>query len=250
MSIRRDLRDFNEMRSMTVDMGFINEAEGSARCRMGETNVVAAAYFGAARFQRQERYDRATLDLELRMCGFTGQDAMDTEKSHLQFLTPPLTAAIALEKYPRQVIQIKVTVIHDDGGVLVCALHAAALAIVNAGLEMRSVPVAVSLCTKRIPGDKPHSKSSVAFLVDPTREEDEEAAKNPDYNMVGVDDAHLHDYGSIFLVLSDLFSDDPRVTSTRITGCLSANTLRRGLQLAMTVGKTAAAAMQHVMGPP
>jgi ribonuclease PH len=42
--IRPDCRSALELRAFSSEVGLISEADGSARCRMGETNVVVAVY--------------------------------------------------------------------------------------------------------------------------------------------------------------------------------------------------------------
>ena len=42
--IRPDCRSTLELRAFSSEVGLISEADGSARCRMGETNVVVAVY--------------------------------------------------------------------------------------------------------------------------------------------------------------------------------------------------------------
>ena len=144
---RPDCREALELREALGEVGLITEADGSGRCRMGETNVVAAVYGPQqARFMRQEEHDRATLDFEVRVCGFSGGEAVAKEKNVVAFLGPVLSGAVCLTMFPRQVIRVTVTVINDDGAAISCALHACVLAFVDAGIDMLALPSSVTMC--------------------------------------------------------------------------------------------------------
>ena len=57
-------------------------------------------------------------------------------------------ACVAVEKYPRTVIEVVVQIIKSDGSLVSTALNAATLALVDAGVEMKSLPIGTTCLVK------------------------------------------------------------------------------------------------------
>ncbi|KAL7551362.1 hypothetical protein ACHAWF_014553 [Thalassiosira exigua] len=90
-----------------------------------------------------------------------------TERELEAFLRDALSHCIMLERYPRCVVQIVVQVVQSDGGAAGCALNCAALALMDAGVAMRGLPVAATCAVvPGFDGDEP------TIWLDPTAEEE------------------------------------------------------------------------------
>ncbi len=65
-----------------------------------------------------------------------------TERELEYFLRDTLSSCILLERYPRCVIQVVIQIVQSDGCVLGSAVNCAVLALMDAGVAMRGLPVA------------------------------------------------------------------------------------------------------------
>lgn len=91
-----------------------------------------------------------------------------TERELESFLSDALSSCIMLERYPRCVIQVVVQIVQADGSVLGTAVNCAALALMDAGVAMRGLPVAT---TCLVVGKQPQIDESCIW-IDPTAEEE------------------------------------------------------------------------------
>ena len=170
-SFRLDLRDTNQLRIQECEIGLNSEASGSSRYKQGDSCVIVNVYGPMnCKYSRQEKFDRCHVELEYNLCGFSGSNTITEERDMEIFLEESLLSSICLQKYPHLMLIIQVTVIQDDGSIKSCALNACAIALVNAGLMMNSIPSSITLsvlsdiyCDKTI------------FLVDPTKEEENDS---------------------------------------------------------------------------
>lgn len=60
-SCRRDNRSFHKIRDISVKLGVISSADGSAEFALGHTKVLAAVHGPVAAKARHEQIDRSTL---------------------------------------------------------------------------------------------------------------------------------------------------------------------------------------------
>jgi exosome complex component RRP46 len=79
------------------------------------------------------------------------------------FLTRILTECCQTDAYPRCILQITIQIISADGSVLPAALHAAVSALMDAGMELRTLPTAVTCLL-------PHNSSQIR--LDPCQAEE------------------------------------------------------------------------------
>ncbi|XP_072346281.1 exosome complex component RRP46-like isoform X2 [Scyliorhinus torazame] len=102
----------------------------------GDTTVLAAVYGPAEVKVSKEIFDKATLDVLLKPK--VGLPSV-AEKSKEQMIRNTCEATILTALHPRSSITIVLQVIHDSGSLLSCCLNAACMALMDAGLPMRSV---------------------------------------------------------------------------------------------------------------
>lgn len=142
--LRLDGRRPGEIRRLQALLGVEPAYDGSAMFRMGNTLVVAtvrgpaegvtgggqaparvACEFQQAPFSTKERRKRT-------------RDRATTEASAT--IARALEGVVLLQAYPqRACVQVSVRVLQNDGGVRACALNAAVLACVDAGVPMADV---------------------------------------------------------------------------------------------------------------
>ena len=97
-----------------------------------------------------------------RRLGHRGEDREAEELGLV--LAEALSATVCLNKYPKSVIEVGVTVIEDDGGVVAASLTAAGLALAEAGIHLCDLVVGV----------KVGLSSDNRLLVDPSKEEEKQ----------------------------------------------------------------------------
>lgn len=165
--MRKDLRTPAQTRQLSVELGAVVEADGSAQIAMGNTRIVASVMGPTQpRYSRHEVFDRATVDVEVEIpsnVGSNGMDMMQQKRKCEAYLRESLATCIDLKRFPRLLILFKVLVISNDGSMLSVALNACILSLLDAGLPMNSVPNAVTVC---------ESSRDNTLLLDPSLEEE------------------------------------------------------------------------------
>ncbi len=147
---RLDSRKLDELRPLTIKAGTIPNAEGSCELQMGETKVIAAVYGPKEVLPRHlEESDRAYLSAYYDMAAFSTTDRCRPgpdrrSKEIAKVMRDALAASIILEKYPRTSIAVYVEVINANAGTRCAAITAAAVALADAGIEMRDMPIGVA----------------------------------------------------------------------------------------------------------
>jgi len=104
-----------------------------------------------------------------------------TERELEYYLRDALSSCILLERYPRCVIQVVIQIVQADGCVLGSAVNCAVLALMDAGVAMGGLPVAVTCVA--VPSyhignaggmedDAESEKDATTIWLDPTAEEE------------------------------------------------------------------------------
>ena len=188
-NLRNDGRKPHEIRRLRIHMGCASSStgendgvRGSALVEMGLTTALATVQ-GPTECARRgdERSDRAVLEVTVAVLPFANNsgerrtynaatDRRLLESSHM--IQTALEATILLQTYPRQRIQIHVTVTADDGGRLCAALNAATLAVLDAGIPVKDFCCACS--AGHSSGGGPNN--SAVVLVDLNRREESSSA--------------------------------------------------------------------------
>lgn len=143
--LRADFRDPFSYRELSAERNFILEANSSAKFQFGDMVSFAAVCGPAApKFNRQEHFDRLTVDVDYRILGNKAV-SMEDEVRCRQFLRSILESAINVCKYPRSVLSVAVSVPTNDGDSLSAAVNACSIALMGLGISLRCIPVALSL---------------------------------------------------------------------------------------------------------
>ena len=147
---RLDGRNFDELRPISIKIGVLENADGSAEIRMGK-NIIIAAVYGPRELHPKHRTlpDRALIQCFYRMSTFSVNDRKSPapsrrEKEISMVISNSLTSVVFTEKYPRTTIDVYLQVLQADGGTRCASLTAASVALADAGIPMRGLIASVA----------------------------------------------------------------------------------------------------------
>jgi len=147
---RVDGRDLDELRPLSIKIGVLKNADGSAEIRMGK-NIIVAAVYGPRELHPKHRAlpDRALIQCFYRMSTFSVNDRKSPapsrrEKEISMILADSLSSVVLTEKYPRTAIDVYMQVLQADGGTRCASLIAASVALADAGVPMRGIVSSVA----------------------------------------------------------------------------------------------------------
>lgn len=145
---RLDGRKPDELREIKIEVGVLHRAEGSCYLEWGGNKVIAAIYGPREAIPRHTQNPlRAIVNAKYNMAAFSvderkrpGPDRRSREISKV--ISEALENVIQLEKYPRASIDVNIEVLDAEAGTRCAGLTAAAVALVDAGIPMKDIPVA------------------------------------------------------------------------------------------------------------
>ncbi|MEM2739608.1 MAG: exosome complex exonuclease Rrp41 [Candidatus Bathyarchaeia archaeon] len=167
--VRRDGRKADELRPITMKIGILDKADGSAYVEQGNTKVLVAVYGPREVHPRHLGLpETAIVRCRYHMAPFSTRERkspMPTrrEVELSKVIKEALANAIMLDLYPRTTIDIFVEVLQADGGTRCAGITAASLALADAGIPMLDLVTACAV-----------GKWNGRIIVDLTGEEDEE----------------------------------------------------------------------------
>ncbi len=139
---RVDGREKDELRETKMEVGVLEEADGSAMVETGNTRVIASV-FGPQELHPQhlQESDRAVIKMRYNMAPFSVDDRMNPGPNRRAkeiglVARKALEPAIELEEFPTAGIDISMEIVESDGGTRVTGINAAALALADAGIPM------------------------------------------------------------------------------------------------------------------
>lgn len=145
---RLDGRKPEDIRPIKIEMGVLHRAEGSCYLEWGRNKVIAAVYGPREAVPRHTQNPlRAIVNARYNMAAFSvddrkrpGPDRRSREISKV--ISEALEKVIILERFPRASIDVNIEVLDAEAGTRCAGLTAAAVALVDAGIPMRDIPVA------------------------------------------------------------------------------------------------------------
>jgi exosome complex component RRP41 len=146
--LRVDGRKPNDLRPIKMEVGVLNNADGSAYIEQGKNKILAAVYGPREVHPRHLALpDRALLRCRYHMAPFSVEERKSPAPSRREIelskvIKEALEPAIFLEKFPRTSIDIFIEVLQADGGTRCAGTTVAALALADAGIPMRDLVVA------------------------------------------------------------------------------------------------------------
>ncbi|XP_038885208.1 exosome complex exonuclease RRP46 homolog [Benincasa hispida] len=157
---RDDGRTPNQLRPLACSCNVLNRAHGSASWSQGDTKVLAAVYGPKAGTKKNENPEKASIEVIWKPK--TGQIGK-LERECEMILKRTLQSICILTTNPNTTTSIIVQVIHDDGALLPCAINASCAALVDAGIPLKHLAVAISCCLSE----------SGYVILDPTKLEEQ-----------------------------------------------------------------------------
>jgi exosome complex component RRP41 len=142
---RKDKRKIDELRPVTVKVGVIKEADGSALVSMGKTTAIAAVYGPKTTFPRfMQLSDRAILKTHYTMIPFSTDERVRPGHSRRsqeisKVTRHALEPVIFLEEFPKCTIEVFINILEADAGTRTAGINAASAALADAGIPMRDL---------------------------------------------------------------------------------------------------------------
>jgi exosome complex component RRP41 len=145
---RLDGRMPDELRKIKIKAGVLHRAEGSCYLEWGGNKVMVAVYGPKEAIPRHTQNPlRAIVTARYNMAAFSvddrkrpGPDRRSREISKV--ISEALENVILVEKFPRATIDVNIEVLDAEAGTRCAGLTAAAVALVDAGIPMKDIPVA------------------------------------------------------------------------------------------------------------
>lgn len=208
--IRCDGRSIDQIRNVSIKVGVLKNADGSAYIEFGK-NKILAGVFGPRDVHPKHMADQDSGILRCRyhMSPFSVTERKNPAPSRREIeiskvIKEALQPAVILKDFPRTVVDVFIEVLQADGGSRCAALDAASVALVDAGIPMRDI---VSACAAGKVADK--------IVLDVNDEEDKEGQADMPV-------AYMPNLGKITLMqLDGMLTPDEykKCLETAIGGC-------------------------------
>ena len=146
--IRTDKRKLDELRPIKLEVGVLDNADGSAYIEQGKNKILVGVYGpGEVHPRHLALPNKALLQCRYHMAPFSVQERKSPapsrrEREISKVIRESLEPAIFLEKFPRTAIEVFIEVLQADGGTRCASITAASLALADAGIPMRDLVVA------------------------------------------------------------------------------------------------------------
>jgi len=147
---RLDGRNWDDSRPISLQVGLMKNADGSAYIEWGKNKIMAAVY-GPKEVHPKHQVlpDRALLRCRYHMAPFSVDERKNPAPSRREIeiskvIREALEPAVIVEDYPRTAIEVWVEVLQSDGGSRCAGITAASLALADAGINMRDLVVGCS----------------------------------------------------------------------------------------------------------
>ncbi|TKA73630.1 hypothetical protein B0A55_07492 [Friedmanniomyces simplex] len=151
--LRLDGRRWNELRRIHGQISTQASADGSSYFQQGNTKILCTVT-GPQEQKRgggsRDQSNEARVEVEMSVAAFSGMDRKRRARGDKRVQEIQYTIASAFQStlfthlYPHSTITITLHILSQDGSLLACALNAATLALIDAGVPMSDY---ISACT-------------------------------------------------------------------------------------------------------
>lgn len=181
---RLDGRSPEDLRTVKMDIGVVDRADGSAQVSFGSTEAIVSVYGPRKLFPRfLQKSDTGILRCRYNMAPFSvedrkrpGTNRRGIEISKVTRLS--LERATFLDNFPKTVVDVFIEIIRADGSTRVAGINAASIALAAAGVPMRDLVTACSvgkiedtLIVDLNGIEDNNSEADVAFAMMPSKDE-------------------------------------------------------------------------------
>lgn len=149
---RLDNRKHNEMRKMSAEVGVVKNAVGSARFQIGKTSAYAAVYGPREMIPRfLKDSSKGVLRCNYSMMPFSGmgnrvRPGINRRAVEISSITTDaILPVMNLDKYPNVGVDVFIELDQTDAGSRCAGITAAALALADAGIEMKDLVSSVAV---------------------------------------------------------------------------------------------------------
>ncbi len=145
---RIDGRAPDELRPIKIEAGPLYRADGSCYLEWGGNKIMAAVYGPKEAIPRHiQDSTKAVINARYNMASFSVEDRKrpgpDRRSQEISKITAEALGNVILtEMFPRAVIDVNIEVLDADAGTRCAGITAAAVALADAGIPMRDIPVA------------------------------------------------------------------------------------------------------------
>lgn len=144
---RLDGRGLDELRKIKIEAGVLHRADGSCYLEWGGNKVVVAVYGPREAIPRHTQNSlRAIVNAKYNMAAFSVEDRKRPgpdrrSKEISKVISEALEKIILTEQYPRASIDVNIEVLDAEAGTRCAGLTAAGVALADAGIPMKDIPV-------------------------------------------------------------------------------------------------------------
>lgn len=211
------------IRPLSCQLHSLSRADGSAQFTCGSTKILAAVYGpGPSKIPSRERLDQAVIVVVFKQARYTHSSSSCSKMTNREmerFLIDSFSACICVHKYPKTIIEIVLQVIQADGSVLGNSINAAVLALMDAGIEMKSIPIGTTCLI---------GKDNTILLLDPCGQEEEDEEGIMDEKKKG---------GTTFVLVTDSIQNNIITCMTLGSNAFLANSFRISVDAANQASK-------------
>lgn len=146
--LRRDQRRREDLRPISIEVGTLEKADGSAYIEWGGNKILVAVYGPRELHPRHLALpDRALLRSRYHMAPFSTEERKRPAPSRREIEISKVTRealepAVFTELYPRTAIDVFIEVLQADGGTRCAGITTASVALADAGVPMRDLVAA------------------------------------------------------------------------------------------------------------
>ena len=148
---RPDGRKVNELRKITAKVGVVPNADGSAIFGFGDTVAIAAVY-GPKKMhpQHAQNPEKGTLRCTYNMLSFSVTERIrpgpSRRSQEISKITEwALQPVVMIDEYASQVVDVHINVLQANASTRCAGINAAAMALAQAGIPMKSLVSSVSI---------------------------------------------------------------------------------------------------------
>lgn len=159
--LRYDGRTASQIRRVLCETKVLSRADGSAQWSQEGTCVLVAVYGPVETTISKGHAEQASIEVVFKpRAGLAG--TIDKQYEHI--IRKTVEGVVVAALHPRTLIQIVLQVISGDGSILSCALNGVCAALIDAGLPMKDIYAAVTVCLGE----------DGQLLMDPTLKEEQD----------------------------------------------------------------------------
>eukprot|EP00727_Mastigamoeba_balamuthi_P007731 m51a1_g3579 hypothetical protein (220) ;mRNA; r:1118841-1119714 len=144
MSARTDGRQADQLRPLDCEESLLTRCDGSSRFSHGHTCYMAAVYGPAEAESHAALPDRAIVTVSVRPrtnpAAGPGGPGGPLEREWEDVARRAYAQAVRTQLHPRAAVSVVLQCVADDGAALAVALNAGVAALVDAGVQMASLP--------------------------------------------------------------------------------------------------------------